>query len=175
MKPEDARKWLELWDPSVYLPRVTMPMLWVDGTNDQFYPMDSLRKSYLLPKGPRTLSMHVRLGHGYTEGEPPEEIHAFADYYLKGRPSLANVNEVKRDGNAVTMKYKAVTPETKALLNYTLDLGQWNKRVWADAPAELDAKKHEVKATLPTGVTAFYLDLIDDKGLIVSSALQVKD
>ena len=53
MKPEDAHKWLALWDPSVYLPRVKMPMLWVDGTNDPFYPMESLRKSYLLPKGPQ--------------------------------------------------------------------------------------------------------------------------
>jgi hypothetical protein len=175
MNPEDAQKWLALWDPSVYLPRVRMPMLWVDGTNDPFYPMESLRKSYLLPKGPRTLSMHVRLGHGYTQGEPPEEIHAFADFYLKGGPALASVGEVKRKGDAVTMKYMAVTPETNAVLNYTLDAGQWNKRVWSSKPAELDVKKRQVKAMLPAGVTAFYLDVVDDKGLIVSSVLQGKD
>jgi hypothetical protein len=81
-----------------------MPMLWVDGTNDQFYPMESLRKSYLLPKGPRVLSMHVRLGHAYTQGEPPEEIHAFADFYLKGGPAQANAGEVKRNGDAVSMR-----------------------------------------------------------------------
>jgi dienelactone hydrolase len=40
-----ARKWLDLWDPSVYLSRANMPILWVDGTNDQFYPLDSLQKS----------------------------------------------------------------------------------------------------------------------------------
>jgi hypothetical protein len=60
------------------------------------------------------------------------------------------------------------------VLNYTVDAGQWNKRVWASAPAELNAEKHRVKATLPAGVTAFYLDLVDDKGLIVSSVLQGK-
>jgi dienelactone hydrolase len=103
MKPEDAHKWLALWDPSVYLPRVKMPMLWVDGTNDPFYPMESLRKSYLLPKGPRTLSMHVRLEHGYEQGEPPEEIHAFADYYLKSGPALASLGAVQRKGNDVSM------------------------------------------------------------------------
>lgn len=173
MKPEDAQKWLALWDPSVYLPRVKMPMLWVDGTNDFAYPLESLRKSYLLPKGPRTISMHVRMPHGYNPGgEPPEEIHAFADYYLKSGPALVQVGEVKRKGDAVTMKYKSVTPVTKAVLNYTLDSSQWNKRLWSAAPAELDAAKHRVKATLPAGVTAFYIDVIDQRNLIVSSVLQ---
>jgi cephalosporin-C deacetylase-like acetyl esterase len=172
MKPEDAHKWLALWDPSVYLSRVKMPMLWVDGTNDQFYPMDSLRKSYLLPKGPRTLSTHVRMEHGYEQGEPPEEIHAFADYYLKSGPSLTNIGAVKRKGNDVRVKYKSDTPMTKAVLNYTLDSTQWNKRLWSEAPAELNAAKHTVKATLPAGVTAFYIDVIDQRNLIVSSVLQ---
>jgi dienelactone hydrolase len=175
MKPEDAHKWLELWDPSVYLPSVTMPLLWVDGTNDQFYPMESLRKSYLLPKGPRTLSMHVRMEHGYEPGEPPEEIHAFADYYLKSGPPLIRIGDVKRKGDVVTVKYKTATPVTKAVLNYTLDATQWNKRAWSATPAELDTTKHRVKATLPAGVTAYYIDVIDQRNLIVSSVLQGKD
>lgn len=176
MKPEDAHKWLALWDPSVYLPRVKMPMLWVDGTNDFAYPLDSLRKSYLLSKGPRTISMHVRMPHGYNPGgEPPEEIHAFADYYLKSGPALVQVGRVKRSGDVVTMKYKSVTPVTKAVLNYTLDSTQWKKRLWSAAPAELDAAKHRVKAKLPAGVTAFYIDVIDQRNLIVSSVWQGKD
>jgi dienelactone hydrolase len=175
MKPEDAHKWLALWDPSVYLPKVKMPMLWVDGTNDQFYPMDSLRKSYLLPKGPRTVSMHVRMEHGYEPGEPPEEIHAFADHYLKSGPPLASIGAVKRKGNSVRVKYKADDTIVKAVLNYTLDATQWNKRLWSAAPAELDAAKHEVKATLPAGVTAFYIDVIDQQNRIVSSVLQGND
>lgn len=172
MKPEDAHKWLALWDPSVYLPKVKMPMLWVDGTNDPFYPMDSLRKSYLLPKGPHTLSMHVRMAHGYEEGEPPEEIHAFADYYLKSEPPLVRIGDVKRKGDVATVKYKASTPMTKAVLNYTVDSTQWNKRLWSTVPAQLNAAKHVVRATLPAGVTAFYIDVIDQQNLIVSSVLQ---
>ena len=172
LKPEDMQKWLALWDPSVYLPSVTMPMLWVDGTNDFAYPLDSLRKSYLLPKGPRTLSMHVRMEHGYAPAEPPEEIHAFADYYLKSGPALMTMGNVKRKGDLVTVRYKAATPVTKAVLNYTLDATPWNKRLWSAAPAQLDSAKHKVTVTLPAGVTAFYLDVIDERGLIVSSVLQ---
>jgi dienelactone hydrolase len=172
MKPEDAEKWLALWDPSVYLPHITMPLLWVDSTNDQSYPMDSLHKSYLLPKGPRTLSTHVRMEHSYAPAEPPEEIHAFADYYLKSGPPLVSIDAVKRTGDRVTVKYEAETPVSKAVLNYTLDSTEWSKRLWAEAPAELDTARHTVKATLPAGVTAFYIDVIDTHGLIVSSVLQ---
>jgi dienelactone hydrolase len=176
MKPEDEHKWLALWDPSVYLPRVTMPMLWVDGTNDFAYPLDSLRKSYLLPKGPRTISMHVRMEHGYAPAEPPEEIHAFADYYLKSGAPLLRIDDViKRKGEVVTVKYKSATPVIKAVLNYTLETTEWKKRLWSAAPAELDAAKHQVKATLPAGATAYYIDVIDERNLIVSSVLQGKD
>jgi dienelactone hydrolase len=66
-----AHKWLRLWDPSVYLNKAKMPFLWVDGTNDEFYPLDSLRKSYLLHV-PRTLSIHVRMPHSHDEGERPD-------------------------------------------------------------------------------------------------------
>jgi dienelactone hydrolase len=175
MKPEDAQKWLALWDPSVYLGRITMPLLWVDSTNDPVFFMDSLRKSYLLPKGPRTLSMHVRMEHSYAPAEPPEEIHAFADFFLKSGPALVSVGEVKRRGDKVTMKYQAETPVSKAVLNYTLDSTEWSKRLWAEAPAELDTARHIVKATLPVGVTAFYIDVIDGRNLIVSSVLNGKD
>ena len=175
MGPEDAHKWLALWDPSVYLPHITMPMLWVDGTNDFAYPLDSLRKSYLLPKGRRTISMHVRMDHGYTAGEPPEEIHAIADFYLKSGLPLVHIGAIKRKGSSVTLRYKSATPVARAVLNYTLDTNQWNKRVWSSMPAELDAAKHIVGATLPAGVTAYYIDVIDQRNLIVSSVLQGGD
>ena len=175
MKPEDAQKWLALWDPSVYLPHITIPLLWVDGTNDQFFPLGPLRKSYLLPKGASTLSMHVRMEHDYTHGEPPEEIHAFADYYLKSGPALVSIGAVKRKGDMVMVKYKAATPVTGAVLNYTLDSTGWKERQWAQVPAELNAAKQIAKATLPAGATAFYFDVIDGRNLIVSSVLNGKD
>ena len=31
MATEGAQRWVEAWDPSVYLPSAKMPMLWVNG------------------------------------------------------------------------------------------------------------------------------------------------
>jgi dienelactone hydrolase len=173
--PIGARHWLELWDPSVYLPKAKMPFLWVDGTNDEFYPLESVRKSYLLPLGPRTLSTHVRMPHDYKAGEPPEEIHAFADYFLKSGKPLAKILELKRNGNSVWITYSAQVPIVKAELNYTSDSGAWNKRRWLTIPATLDGVGCTARAKLPDRVTAFYFDVIDQRNLLVSSDLQDRD
>jgi hypothetical protein len=58
---EKAARWLDQWDPSRYLPHVKMPMLWVNGTNDFAYPMDSWQKSYRLPAGGQTLCLLLTL------------------------------------------------------------------------------------------------------------------
>ncbi|MBS0260973.1 MAG: acetylxylan esterase, partial [Planctomycetes bacterium] len=65
MGPESSARWLKLWDPSQYLPHAKMPILWVNGTNDFAYPMDSWQKSYRLPTGDSTLCLRVRMPHGH--------------------------------------------------------------------------------------------------------------
>jgi dienelactone hydrolase len=172
MGPEKANKWLGLWDPSVFLGQATIPYLWIDGTNDEFYPFDSLQKSYQLTQGEKTFSFHVRMIHSHEAGEPPEEIHAFADHFLNSGPTLAAIGPPKRKGQLVWIDYKAKLPIDKAVLNYTTDSGAWRPRHWDAIPAELKGK-HNAQATLPAAVTAYYLDLVDAHGLIVSSDLQI--
>ncbi|MFA6632361.1 MAG: acetylxylan esterase [Kiritimatiellia bacterium] len=82
----NAGKWLGLWDPSVYLPRAEMPFLWVTGSNDFAYPMDSLQKSYRALKVPFTLCVRLRMPHGHgAAGENPalrrnaEKSYGFSD------------------------------------------------------------------------------------------------
>jgi len=168
--PEKSAKWLGLWDPSVYLPRASEPMLWVTGTNDFAYPMDSLQKSYRLPKGQRTLCIRVRMPHGHGgAGENPEEIHAFADHVLQGKPALATVTGQGRDGKDAWVTVKGETPIVKAELNYTKDTGKWQDRKWETAPAPMDALKTKATVTLPEGVTVYYFNLIDEHEHVVSS------
>jgi dienelactone hydrolase len=168
--PEKSARWLGLWDPSVYLPRAAMPMLWVTGTNDFAYPMDSLQKSYRLPKGPQTLCIRPRMPHGHGgAGENPEEIHAFADSFLQGGKPLATVAKQGRDGRNAWVEFAAASPIKTAELQYTKATGQWRDRLWEAAPATLDEKAKRVTAELPEGVTVYYFNLVDDRGLVVSS------
>ena len=165
-----AKKWLDLWDPSRYLPRATMPFLWVDGTNDFAYPLDSLQKSYRLPPGPRMLATRVRMPHGHGgPGENPEEIHAFADSILKAGVPLAQITAQGHDAREAWVACKPTSPIVKAELNYTTNTGPWMQREWKTLPVQFDGAQNKATATLPDKVTVFYFNLIDQRGLIVSS------
>lgn len=170
MGPEKAAKWLALWDPSVYLAKARMPMLWVNGTNDFAYPPDSLQKSYRLPHGRRTLCMRVRMPHGHGgPGENPEEIHAMADAVLLRKTPLARITKTGRAGTTVWATYASASSITKAELNYTADTGEWQKRTWQTLPASLDAAHTRVSAELPADATTYYFNLTDARNLVVST------
>ncbi|MCY3023980.1 MAG: acetylxylan esterase, partial [Planctomycetota bacterium] len=136
MGPEKSAKWLRLWDPSVYLKQATMPMLWVAGTNDFAYPMDSLQKSYRSTKGEHVLCLKVRMPHGHGgPGENPPEIHAFADSLLRGGKPLAKITGQGSEGNKAWATYTCEVPVVKAELNFTKSSGAWPERKWETAPA----------------------------------------
>jgi dienelactone hydrolase len=171
-KDRDAavrQRWRALWDPSHFLPAARMPMLWVDGTNDFAFPLPSVQKSYRLAPGERTLAIRVNMVHGQREGAAPEEIAAFADHFLKGKPPLARVTGQGADGKTAWATFKSERPVARAEFNYTCDKGEWKQRKWQTAPADLRAAEGKVSAPLPDGVAAYYFNLIDDRGLIVSS------
>lgn len=170
MGQERAARWLSLWDPSAYLHGSKMPMLWVTGTNDFAYPFPSLQKSYRLPRGVRTLSIRVRMRHSHSDGAAPEEIPAFADTILRKQIALPRITRTTMD----TVKYKSKRPIVKAELNYTQDRGRWQNRKWDSVPAQLEAKSHKCSAQIPDGATAWYFNLFDDKGLVVSSEHYVR-
>ena len=163
--PERAKRWLSLWDPSVYLPAAKLPMLWVTGTNDFAYPFPSLQKSYRLPHGKRTLAIRVRMNHNHPDGASPEEIHVFAQAISHKAAPLPRL--AKQTPNSAL--YRSRRPITKAELNYTKDAGRWQDRNWEIAPAELDTRSKKASAKVPDGATAWYLNLFDNRGVVVST------
>jgi dienelactone hydrolase len=170
MGPEKAGRWLGWWDPSVWLPHAKMPMLWVTGTNDFAYPMDSLQKSYRLTQGSHTLCLRVRMPHGHGgAGENPAEILAFAENQVAHGQPLAKIVAQGRDGQQAWATFEAVSPIQRAELTYTCQTGKWQDRKWETAPATIDAAAHKIVARLPQGVKVYYFNLIDQRNLIVST------
>jgi cephalosporin-C deacetylase-like acetyl esterase len=168
--PQRAERWLKLWDLSQYLARARMPMLWVNGTNDFAYPPPSWRKSHRLPKGPRTLALRVRMPHGHPQGAKPEEIVHFADAILRKGPPPARIKQQGITGSRAWVSFAARTPIVKAELAYTRDNGKWQDRKWETALAELG--RNRAQATVPAGAKAYYLNLFDAEGRVVSAEHQ---
>ncbi len=170
MGEEKARKWIDLWDPSRYLLNATMPMLWVTGTNDFAYPMDSLQKSYRATRGHRQLCIKIRMPHGHGgAGENPEEIHVFANSLLKGGEPLAEIIKQELDSNTLWATYNSIVPIVDAELCYTKDTGDWFNRMWYSTPADLNSIDKIVSAKLPPDTTACYLNIIDERNLVSST------
>ncbi len=168
--PELANRWLTQWDPSAYLGQVKMPMLWVNGTNDFAYPMDSWQKSYRLPTGPRQLCLRVRMPHGHgPAGENPEEIHVFANSILTQGKPLAQIASQDQNDNEVWATFQSDVPIVSAELNYTADTGKWPDRKWEQLPAKIDPQTNRVTAQIPSDAKVYYLNLFDERQCVVST------
>jgi hypothetical protein len=103
--------------------------------------------------------------HSHADGATPEEIFAFAGAVLnKGAPlsRIANAGD-----NSLT--YQSRRSVTRAELNFTKDDGRWQDRKWESVPAQLDSRARRVSAQIPEGARAWYINLYDDRGLVVSS------
>ena len=174
MTKANADKWLGLWDPSVYLPHAKMPFLWVTGSNDFAYPMDSLQKSYRALKVPFTLCVRLHMPHGHgAAGENPAEILAFADSMTRGARPLPAFTRVVCEGRTVSAAFNANGRRVaKAELNTTTHTGKWQERVWQAAPVTINGNasgEGTLGAELPEGTTVWFFNLFTDDGLCVSS------
>jgi len=168
--PDKASLWLRQWDPSAYLNQARMPILWVNGTNDFAYPMDSWQKSYRLAPGPRTLCLRVRMPHGHgPAGENPEEIHVFANHHLKGGKPLPRISSQGQSGTQAWATFSSPVPLKRAELCWTGDGGRWQERKWRQSPATVNPESGKITADVPAEARVFYLNLFDERDCVVST------
>lgn len=161
-------RWLRWWDPKNYLPHARLPMLWVTGSNDFAFWFPGLQASYRAAPGPDTLAIRLRMPHGQGQGAAPQELAVYADHVLRGQPGLPRITGQGRDDNQVWATFESPVKVVKAELNITKDSNpNWPDRKWDALPATLTAGR--VEATLPDGVTVWYLNLFDDRDCVVST------
>lgn len=166
----DSTKWVKQYDPSQYIGKAKMPMLFVNGTNDSHFFLDSYAKTYNKVHD-KKLVIKIGLKHNHRYGWENEEIYYFINSYLNGAEPLPELGrpEVKR--KLINVSIKAIVPVDKAYLNYTTDTGAMLKdRKWARR--EVAIKNNKVSLTLaPDNITSWFLSVTDKRGLQVSSEL----
>ncbi len=166
---KQVQRWLELWDPSHYLPRAPLPMAWVSGTNDFAYPLSSLKKSYQLPPGRRSLCIRVEMQHSHVHGWAPAEIGLFMDGLLVGGQPLPTLRKHGCDGRVAWAEFESPTPLRHAQLCFTRALGHWTDRKWNILPARFETATGRVEADLPRHTTAWFLNVYDDRDAVIST------
>ncbi len=167
MEPAKSAKWLEQWDPSMFLPKVKMPMLWVNGTNDFAYPMDSWQRSHGLVRGSQ-LALRIEMPHGHgPAGENPEEIHVFMNALLRGELGFAKWTEFLGEGPHQSARFESPVPIVRGELCFTRDRGAWQDRKWHAMEAKWS--QTSIACDVPADATVWYFNIYDERGCAIST------
>ena len=116
--------WVKAYDPSSLLPRCRVPILWVNGTNDNHYPLDSYQKSFDVVPGRKQMRIEVKMPHGHPPGWAPKEIGLFIDSYCRDGKPLAVPGKITTHGDAIQLAFESAVPVKSASLHYTSDTGR---------------------------------------------------
>ena len=172
MTPQQRDRWVELWDPSRYLPAVSMPIFFVNGTNDFAYPLDSYMKSYDAVASAKNIRVTVNMPHSHPAGWEPQEIGLFIDHHLRDGKSLATLDKPTLENGEVTCSVKSEAPIKSAAIHWTTDEGPINRRAWQTAEAKVGDGTISAKAP-PEKATAWFLTATDERGATVSSRVEL--
>lgn len=166
--PEMTQRWVEFWDPSTYLPGASCPILFVNGTNDFAYPLDSYQKSYRAVPGPIDLRIEVQMKHSHVHGWAPKEIGLYVDSVLTGGKPLPRLGPIHCEGNSIHAHVTNKAKIASGKFHYTTDSGPWKERKWETTEARV--AEGTVHAELPTTrPIVFYLSATDERGAMVST------
>ena len=167
MSPVALELWLEQFDPSMYLAGVRCPILFLNGSNDFAYPLDSYQASYqLVDPRLRNVSIVIDLKHGHIWNM--DEVDYFVDAALRDGQQLPKLGPMQINGSTTDAAFSSPAPVTNAFLHYTTDQGEWQKRAWTTAPAEVGS--NSISAQLPVQrPLVYYLSVVDQRGLRVST------
>jgi dienelactone hydrolase len=169
MTLKQKAKWVRLWEPSMYIASASMPVFFVNGTNDFAYPLDSYAKTYGLVKSERNFRITVNMPHGHQQGWAPIEIGIFIDEHLKNGPPLPKILRPQSSNNRIRATVKAETKLISAALHYTAGKGPINKRQWQTVACHFEGSS--ILITLPQEATVWFLTVNDERGAVVSSEI----
>ena len=166
-----ARRWVEKYDPSSLLPRCRVPILFVNGTNDVHYPLDSYEKSFGRVPGVKQMRIEVNMHHSHPDGWKPKEIGLFIDSHCHGGLPLPVPGKPQIEGDKVRVTFSAATALKSAALHYTSDDGLRSKRTWQEIPATISGGTITAPRP-PSGANTWFLSVTDDRDVMVTTDVQ---
>jgi len=195
---EHRALWVKEYDPGSLLPRCRVPILFVNGTNDVHYVLDSYMKSYNVVPGEKHLRIQIKMPHGHPPGWAPQEIGLFIDSKCKrGTPVVGAKDGLITDqplpvvgapvlkGDMIEVSCKTnVHPVKKAELKYTTDNGLRSKREWKSLPATFTLNSLTMSPAIfgysitapkpPADANTWFITVTDNRDAMVSTVVEFK-
>lgn len=165
---ETSKKWLALWEPSSYVGNARMPLLFVNGTNDFAYHVESWQKTVDLASNAHQLLI-PEMGHNHELGAEPVEIEAFIENIFAKSIALPLLGTAKKIGKWYELPIENGNQVKEALFVFTRDIGDNKERKWEILPAEI--KGNIVVAEATHDIKAAYFLLKNQAGERYSSPI----
>jgi dienelactone hydrolase len=191
-------KWITHYDPSNHLPNCRIPILFVNGTNDVHYVLDSYQKSFdRIPHDKKQMRITVKMPHGHQPGWAPNEIGLFIDSHCLPNTPVPGAQDNHTTTQPLPIPGKPIIKDsiielpctiangtlTKAELHYTTDTGPRSKRNWTTVPATLTFASLTGSVSFTNGYTitapkppkeanTWFLTLTDSRNATVSTEIQ---
>lgn len=158
---DNLQKWIDLYDPSSYLPYATKPTLFISGIDDAFFSVVNRMKSAALIKGKAFYSQRADLPHGHCWALTCE-IEAFFRHVLYGENSFMPVCDCVVQEGAAALKTEGGLYRCVQFVYTTSTDADSHKWQWQKAAV---CACEQPTYALPSGVTAYYFELAwEDNG-----------
>lgn len=169
-------EWVRQYDPSSWLDRCRVPILFVNGTNDLHYCLDSYMKSYTIVPGEKNLCVTVNMPHSHPDGWARQEIGLFIDSKCKAQSPLPVLGHPEIREDRISLPFESQTVLKSAEIHYTTETGIRSERRWKSTPATIgDSTIDEgtITAALPPDdANTWFITATDERGAVASSVVQ---
>ena len=162
---ENKEKWIELYDPSSYLPYATKPMLFVSGLDDEYFSTYNRIQSASLIKGKAFYSQRVYLNHANWPNAG--ETYEFFQHVLYNQPTLTLAEDILVEDNIATLQYENKMFNTVHFVYTTSKDADSHEWIWESI--DVDAVNGVYSCEIPDDVTAYLFEMRTAKYLSQST------
>ncbi len=177
---EQRALWLANYEPLAHAPRTKAAVFFQLAANDLFFWLNGAAQNLAALPGEKGWVLRPNSNHGAGGPEVPDTAApAFMRHVLLGEPALPQVSALQVSDDGLRYTWQATGPRalTRAVLNWSPGKAVSPARYWMECPAtrEGDTWSAQVPAEFGKCAAQAFVNIGDERGLVVSSTLLVRD
>jgi dienelactone hydrolase len=173
-EPAERERWRITLDPAWRLPARKTPIAWITGTNDAFYLLPGVMKTYDMTGGSRHLTLVPNWHHALPQKLHDELVIAWLDEHLQGKPRFPRVAPltVKPVGGVLVAAwdFQGDADSAEVIVSFGEE-GNWRGRCWVTLHSAINGRT--CTAHLPASALPMFVSgsVSDRRGIRSSTPL----
>ncbi|WAC12749.1 alpha/beta hydrolase family protein [Dyadobacter pollutisoli] len=178
LSADNKKRWMQYFDPSVYLRYAKPSFFFINGNKDKHYNVEPYIKTYSLVKSSKIVCVIPDMKHSHQWGWQPPEIRYFFETLINPGKSFPNITYVSVEKDEFSLVYKMpyTASLTTAAFYYTNDVESTNEqRVWTMQEGKSDPDNNKVTFPIPKSGFKYGFFYIKDSNNISASTTYMVD